>query len=113
VALFVAAGAGVILVGLYPENENTTRHLLGAAVNFVAGNTALMLFGFALPKSPPRRWLRWLSVAAGGAGLLATVLIALHRDLGLGPGSIERVAAYTTASWQIVAGLAFWQPARA
>ena len=44
-ALFVAAGAGVILVGLYPENENAANHLVGAGVNFVAGNAALILFG--------------------------------------------------------------------
>ena len=111
--LFVAAGIGVILVGLYPENENATTHLAGAAVNFVAGNTALMLFGFALPASSPRRWLRWFSIAAGFAGLLATMLIASHRDLGLGPGTIERCAAYTTSSWQIVAGLVLRGRARA
>jgi hypothetical membrane protein len=111
-ALFVAAGLGVILVGRYPENENATIHLAGAAVNFVAGNTALMLFGVALPKSPPRPSLRWFSVMAGLGGLIATVLIASHRDLGFGPGSIERVAAYTTSSWQIVAGLAIWQRTR-
>jgi hypothetical membrane protein len=113
VLLFVAAGLGVILVGLYPENEDATRHVIGAAVNFVAGNAALILFGLALPGSFPRRWLRPFSVMAGIAGLLATVLIASRRDLGLGPGSIERVAAYTISSWQIVAGLALWQRARA
>jgi hypothetical membrane protein len=112
-ALFVAAGAGVILVGLYPENENASRHLFGAGVNFVAGNTALVLFGVALPNSPRGRLLRWFSIAAGCAGLLATMLIASHRDLGLGNGSIERVAAYTTASWQIVAGVALWRWTRA
>jgi len=112
-ALFVAAGAGVMLVGLYPENENAAKHLIGAGVNFVAGNTALILFGVALPVSFPNRSLRWFSITAGIAGLLATMLIASHRDLGLGSGSIERVAAYTTSSWQIVAGLAFWQRTRA
>jgi hypothetical membrane protein len=108
VALFVAAGAGVVLVGLYPENENARNHLVGAGVNFVAGNTALMLFGLSLPQSHSHPWLRWFSVAAGLGGLIATMLIVLHRDLGLGPGGIERVAAYTTASWQIVAGLVLW-----
>jgi hypothetical membrane protein len=110
-ALFVAAGAGVILVGLYPENENASTHLMGAAVNFVGGNTALLLYGLALPESDRSRWLRWFSVGAGFAGLLATMLIASHRDVGLGAGSIERVAAYTTASWQIVAGLVIWRRA--
>jgi len=112
-ALFVAAGVGVILVGRYPENENATNHLIGAALNFVAGNAALILFGVAVPKSPRRRWLSPLSVVAGLAGLIATGLIALHLDLGMGEGGIERVAAYTTASWQIVAGVAIGRRARA
>jgi hypothetical protein len=30
-------------------------------------------------------------------------------DLGLGPGGIERFAAYTTTTWQIVAGLVVWR----
>jgi len=111
-ALFVAAGAGVILVGLYPENENATNHLIGAGVNFVAGNAALILFGLAVRNSPQRRWLQWFSVAAGVAGLIASVLIALHHDFGLGQGVIERVAAYTTASWQVVAGVAIREPTR-
>src|SRR5262245_16892325 len=45
VPLFVSAGTGVLLVGAYPENENITLHALGAGINFLAGNTALVLFG--------------------------------------------------------------------
>jgi hypothetical membrane protein len=104
--LFVAAGAGVVLVGLCPENENATTHVFGAGVNLVAGNTALILFGLAVPQAPRRSWLRSFSVAAGLIGLIATILIALHHDVGLGVGTIERVAAYTISLWQIVAGLA-------
>jgi hypothetical membrane protein len=113
VALFVAAGAGVILVGWYPENENAATHVIGAGVNLVAGNTALILFGLATPQSPPRLRLSAFSVIAGLAGLIATILIASHRDLGLGAGTIERVAAYTISSWQIVAGIALRLQVRA
>lgn len=100
VLLFVAAGIGVILVGIYPENESESLHTWGAAMNFLSGNTALILFGLAWPRGA----FRWFSVGAGLAGLAATVLFANGHHLGLGPGGIERVAAYTTASWQIVAG---------
>jgi hypothetical membrane protein len=105
VALFVAAGVGVILVGIYPENENESLHTWGAAVNFLTGNTALILFGLSTPRSV----FRWFSVAAGVAGLAATVLFANGLHLGLGPGGIERVAAYTTAGWQIAAGVLAWR----
>ena len=36
VTLFVAAGVGVMMVGIYPENENITLHSIGAGVNFLA-----------------------------------------------------------------------------
>lgn len=105
VVLFVAAGVGVLMVGVYPENENTTNHSIGAGVNFIGGNTALILFGLAVPSTPSRPGFVWFSVTAGIAGLIATVLFVSRHDLGLGPGGIERVAAYTTTTWQIVAGL--------
>lgn len=106
VALFVAAGVGVVMVGVYPENEQNAKHAIGAGINFIGGNTALMLFGLAFPASPPRRWFTALSIAFGVVGLVSTVLFVAGYDLGLGPGGIERCAAYTTSSWQIVAGLA-------
>ena len=105
VALFVAAGVGVLMVGVYPENENITNHAIGAGINFVGGNAALILFGLALPSTPARHWLMWFSITAGIAGLVSTALFVSRHDLGLGPGGIERFAAYTTTTWQIVAGL--------
>jgi hypothetical membrane protein len=104
-SLFVAAGVGVLMVGVYPENENMTAHAAGAGINFIGGNMALVLFGIAAPPTPPRRAFRWFSVATGLVGLAATVLFVYRHDLGLGPGGIERVAAYTTTVWQIAAGV--------
>jgi hypothetical membrane protein len=105
VALFVAAGVGVLMVGVYPENENITMHSIGAGINFIGGNLALVLFGLAAPSTSSRPQFMWLSIAAGILGLTSTVLFAARHDLGLGPGGIERLAAYTTTTWQIVAGL--------
>jgi hypothetical membrane protein len=104
IALFIAAGVGVLMVGVYPENENITIHSIGAGLNFIAGNTALVLFGLAVPSTPSRRRFTWGSVTAGILGLIATALFVARHDLGLGPGGIERLAAYTTTTWQIVAG---------
>lgn len=105
VTLFVAAGVGVMMVGIYPENENITLHSIGAGVNFLAANTALILFGATLPRVPPRPVFRSVSIGFGLVGLVSTVLFVVGRDLGLGAGGIERCAAYTTTIWQIVAGL--------
>ena len=54
VALFVAAGLGVLMVGVYPENENITIHSIGAAMNFIGGNMALVLFGLSVPSTSSR-----------------------------------------------------------
>jgi len=105
VALFVAAGVGVSTVGVYPENENITVHSIGAGINFIAGNTALVLFGLAVSSTSSRPRFVWFSIMAGILGLIATALFVARHDVGLGPGGIERLAAYTTTTWQIVAGL--------
>jgi hypothetical membrane protein len=105
VVLFVAAGVGVLLVGVYPENENITIHSIGAGMNFIGGNMALVLFGLAVPSTSSRPQFIWFSITAGILGLTSTGLFVARHDLGLGPGGIERLAAYTTTTWQIVAGL--------
>jgi hypothetical membrane protein len=110
VALFVAAGAGVLLVGVRPENENIAMHSIGAGINFIAGNSALVLFGLAVPRTSSQRWFTWISVAGGVAGLIAAGLFVSRHDLGLGAGGMERVAAYTTAAWQVLAGLVVVSP---
>jgi len=111
IVLFAMAGFGVILVGLYPENENITRHATGAGLNFVAGNLSLVLFGVALSPIARRRSLSRFSIAAGTLGMVATGLFVSERYLGLGPGGMERLAAYPIPIWQIVTGLAFWHSA--
>lgn len=109
VALFVVAGIGVLMVGVYAENEDPALHAAGAGLNFIPGNLALILFGLTFRPAPFRRLFQWFSVAAGVAGLVATVLFVLRHDLGLGVGGMERVAAYPIATWQIVAGWVVWR----
>jgi hypothetical membrane protein len=103
--LFVAAGIGVMMVGVYPENEHNDRHELGAAVNFSLGNTALILFGLARhTASPGRRLFRVLSVMLGVTGLGASAALAAEHWGALGVGTVERLAAYPQPVWQMVAG---------
>src|SRR5437868_11125544 len=46
------AGLGTILVGLFPENVNSTGHALGALLPFLIGNVSLILFGRSLRLGP-------------------------------------------------------------
>lgn len=105
--LFMAAGLGVFVVGVYPENTDNARHVLGAGLNFVAGNIALIVFGLALAQRPAEhRALTIFSVVSGTVGLVATLLFVSGQYLGIGLGGMERVAAYPMTVWQIVAGVA-------
>jgi hypothetical membrane protein len=106
ITLFALAGAGVIVVGLYPENTDNARHVLGAGLNFVAGNIAMIVYGLTLAQRPVHRALVAVSLALGALGLGATLLFVTGNFLGLGLGGMERVAAYPMTVWQIIVGVA-------
>lgn len=107
IALFTMAGAGVFMVGIYPENTDNARHVMGAGLNFVAGNIAMIVYGLALAQRPSQhRGLVAFSVISGTVGMLATVLLISGQFMGLGVGGMERVAAYPMTVWQIVLGVA-------
>jgi hypothetical membrane protein len=105
--LFSLAGIGVFVVGVYPENTVRELHALGAGLNFMGGNIAMIVFGLALAQRPPHPALRNFSIISGALGLLGTLLFVSGHYLGLGLGGMERVAAYPMTVWQIVAGLTF------
>ena len=103
-ALLVAAGIGFVLVGLFPENVDFPPHRLGAALQFVLGNLALVVVGASLIRSGAGRRFGLVSMGFGMAGLVATALFVSRHYLGLGIGGMERVAAYPLPLWTIAAG---------
>ena len=105
--LFTLAGAGVFVVGVYPETTENARHVLGAGLNFVAGNIAMIVYGLALAQRPGVQVARVrVSLVTGTLGMLATLLFVSGHFLGIGLGGMERVAAYPMTVWQIVMGVA-------
>lgn len=100
-ALLMLAGAGTMLVGLFPENTVSSLHILGAALPFLLGNIGLILLGLVLPLP---RFLRWLSIFFGSMALLALVFFMTNQYLGLGIGGMERIVAYPQTIWLIVIG---------
>jgi len=115
--LLSLAGIGIILVGLFPENENIALHRVGAAGHFVVGNLAMAVLGIALAvgnevgagltQTGGRPALAIYSIVSGVVGLVATALFITDHYLGLGIGGMERVAAYPLPLWLIVAGISF------
>ncbi len=104
-ALIFLAGPGVILVGLYPENESIELHRIGAALNFVCGNVGMAVFGLATRSVEPWKRMWPFTTIAGIVGAVATVLFVEEVFLDLGIGGMERLAAYTLPIWMIVAGV--------
>jgi hypothetical membrane protein len=98
--LMGASGAGVVLVGLFPENSVPALHGTGAGLSFVLGNLGVIVVGWAFPRP-----LRIYSAASGVVALAALGCFVGGRYLGLGEGGLERVVAYPQTAWLIVIGL--------
>ena len=96
------AGAGTAVVGLFPENTVHAVHLVGAALAIGVANVGIIVLGIVLPLPPS---LRRYSLTWGPLSLLALLCFAGHRDLGLGQGGMERLAAYPETIWLISFGV--------
>lgn len=97
-----AAGAGTVLVGLFPENTVAGLHQAGAGLPFVLGNIGVIMLGSGLPRLPVG--LRVATCLAGAVGLAGLLLFLSHAYLGLGIGGMERVTAYPQDIWLVVFG---------
>ncbi len=104
--LMALGGFGAILVGFFPENENRTVHIVGAALAIGLGNVAIFVLGavLILPESMRRSMLTFSSMS-----LTALVCFASHKFFGIGGGMMERVAAYPVTIWLITFGLYIWR----
>ncbi|MER5479173.1 DUF998 domain-containing protein [Streptomyces sp. NPDC002734] len=97
--------SGFALAGLAPADVDEPVHVLGAVLALAVGNAALFLAGIGLADRVPRVWRR-AAVVAAATGSTGCVLLVLQRDLGLGTGGMERVAAYPILLWAFAIGLA-------
>lgn len=100
--LAIGGGDGSILVGLFPLNVSMAMHTAGAVLAlFVA------CFGIALMAGvvwQAHRTFALYSLATAAIGLAAFVLYALELYLGIGRGTMERIAAWPHTIWYIVTG---------
>jgi hypothetical membrane protein len=96
------AGAGTILVGLFPENTVSNLHTIGSAMPFLVGNIGMVILSLSLAIPKPLRCYTFLS---GVIALVALALLLTNRYLGLGVGGMERITAYPQTIWLMVFGL--------
>jgi hypothetical membrane protein len=101
-SLMALAGIGSILVAVFPENENRIMHITGAFLAIAIGNVAILVLGsrLILPES-----LRRSMLIFSGLALAALLCFASHKSFGIGPGMMERIAAYPVTIWLITFGL--------
>ena len=106
VLLWILAGAGKVLVGVAPENENLPLHVIGALNIPLAGVAILVL---ALASRHTRLGVVGIVVAV--VGLAGTALSILAPDF-IGVGGAERLAGYPADIWLFVVGGAALLPRR-
>lgn len=105
--LMVITAIGMVGVGVFPENENNSAHILSAGTQFITGNTAMVIIGGVCMMA--HRWRKYalFSMSLGIIGLLATWLFSNEYFFSLGIGGMERVAAYTLPIYLICTGIWF------
>lgn len=102
-SLMALAGLGTMLVGFFPENTISWLHLLGAFLALGVGNLSLIILALALYRV--RRSFRIYTIITGVVSLLAFTLLAFGIYLGVGPGTIERIASYPQTIWLTLFGI--------
>lgn len=103
-ALVLAHGVGLVVVGLFPTGMPSARatvHGAGAVLTIVGG--ALLLVALALSLSRRHGPLALATTVLALTALGGTVCMALQ--IG-GVGLTERIAVYPVVVWQVLAGVA-------
>jgi hypothetical membrane protein len=107
VVVLGAAAAGVLLVGVFPLDANTTAHGIGAGLYFVGGALGLIALAYAV-----RRRSEALGTALALLGLVGaagTVFFFAGVTSYLGQGGTERAAGYVLPIGLAIAGAALWR----
>lgn len=100
--LLAIAALGTIASGLAPMDQNVSMHVLGAMIYFPLSAIAIILIGVSVRKSRPLFALfSWLF---GTLAFVAFLAYGNYQATGLPRGLLERIAAYPSTLWVIVAG---------
>lgn len=101
--LAVLCGAGVICVGLAPEDVAVSVHRLGAGLHFFCGAVLMLVFGGLCFRS----LIGVMSLVLGVPAMAATVWLGFGG--GVWPlGVVERVVAYAIPLWFMGMGMWVW-----
>jgi hypothetical membrane protein len=103
-ALFVISGLGVLLVGVFPSDGNSTVHEIAAGAHLLGGGIGLIALAYGM--RPRSEGLGTFLAVLGLVGVIGTIFFGSAVFLSLGEGGMERVAAYVIPVGLAVAGVA-------
>jgi hypothetical membrane protein len=104
--LLILAGAGKVLVGAVPENEDVGLHMIGV-LNLPVASVAILLLSLAIRHTR----LGMFGLVCAFFGLLGTAMTFFAPQL-LGVGGAERLAGYPGYIWVFIVGGAALLPKR-
>jgi hypothetical membrane protein len=101
--LLATASIGTMLAGLFPFDRNLAMHVLGSLLFFFLAPLAMVLLGVSILKRAPG--LTVFSWLIGAVTLAAFCAYPHYAAIGLPRGVMERIAAYPSSLWFIIAGI--------
>jgi hypothetical membrane protein len=105
--LLGASALGVLLVGVFPMDGNSTLHAIGAVLYLVGGGLGLIALAYAV--RPRSEALGTTLALLGLIATSATVFFLTGVTAALGAGGTERAAAYPLPIGLALAGVALWR----
>lgn len=102
-SLMALAGLGSVLVGAFPENTITGLHVLGAFLALGVGDVSIIILARALGNVRPS--FRIFTLLIGFISLAGFLLFISGAHLGVGRGTLERIASYPQTLWLILFGI--------
>ena len=105
--LLGAAGAGALLVGVFPSDGSAGLHATGAVLYLVGGGLGLIALAYAL--RPRSEVLGTALALLGLIGTAATVFFLAGVTRYLGEGGMERAAAYVLPVGLALTATALWR----
>jgi hypothetical membrane protein len=102
-----ASAVGVLLVGVFPTDGNSTMHAIGAVLHLVGAGLGLIALAYAA--RPRSEALGTTLALLGLIGTSATVFFLTGVTAYLGEGATERAAAYPLPIGLALAGVALWR----
>ena len=108
--ILLLAAAGLVWIALLPEDVNMNGHIAGAFLYFGASSLAMLAWGVSQWVSRSAVWGKaWVTLTLAALAVCGDVLLMVGggslRGV-LGPGLIERTAAYPFTLWLAWTGLA-------